>query len=133
LALVALPSGTDDPTGALAVQAARTDKPVKPQKKQRAADSHEASPPPLYDAPQRQRRCHALRCLQVERHDAAAAGAATGCRPESGPCGGSAVAVGGSPPAFASGESASAVGAAAVEGGNVKLRDTARSGDLAAV
>jgi hypothetical protein len=44
-------------------------------------------------------------------------------------------AVGGSPPAPASGESVSPVGAAAglVEGGNVKLHGAARIGDLAAV
>jgi hypothetical protein len=72
-------------------------------------------------------------CLQVGLHDAAAAGAAGGCTPESGPCGGLAIAVGGSSPAPASGESASPADAAAglVEGG--ELRDAANDGDLAAV
>jgi hypothetical protein len=64
------------------------------------------------------RRCGGRCCLRLH---------------ESGPCGGSAIAVCGSPPAPASGESASPVGAAAglVEGS--KLHDAARIGDLAAV
>ncbi len=68
------------PIARAAVQAARADEPVTPKKKTETADQNKASR--RRDAP----RCAAAAlalpavcCLQVERHDAAAAGAASGC------------------------------------------------------